>query len=101
MDMVVIEKNSHITPMTKYRGANVKVKIALGISQITPEQWRELALRRGLPPELSEPTLFASQTGQGIPPVELPATPFAEHEPEPKPADPEWLGRNVGDWLKR
>ena len=91
-------KNNHFHDCRIYNSAMAEY---LGISQITPEQWRELALRRGLPPELSEPTLFASQTGQGIPPVELPATPFAEHEPEPKPADPEWLGRNVGDWLKR
>lgn len=68
----------------------------LGISQITPEQWRALALRRGLPAELSEPNLFAA--------ADETETSDVAAAPEPAPPAPSagesgWVGRDTGNWL--
>lgn len=38
----------------------------LGLGSMTPDQWAQLALRRGLPPELSEPTLFTPRASAAV-----------------------------------
>ncbi|MDI4231436.1 phage terminase large subunit family protein [Bradyrhizobium sp. Arg237L] len=40
------------------RVGNMALAEYLGVSSTTPEQWAALAIARGLPPELSEPSLF-------------------------------------------
>lgn len=49
-------KNNHFHDCRIYNQAMAEY---LGIATITPDQWRELAIRRGLPQELSETSLFS------------------------------------------
>jgi phage terminase large subunit GpA-like protein len=93
-------KNNHFHDCRIY---NLAMAEYLGISQITPEQWRALAFRRGLPAELSEQTLFSQPQSSG----ELPAPATTQITPPSQPSDqqqpPEsgWLGRTTDGWLKR
>lgn len=97
-------KNNHFHDCRIYNSAMAEY---LGISQITPDQWRELAFRRGLPQELSEPNLFAvsvSSTAGASPPAN--ASDASEPARDDRPAPPEpssggWIGRDTSGWLNR
>ncbi|MDO9489522.1 MAG: hypothetical protein Q7J32_14195, partial [Sphingomonadaceae bacterium] len=45
---------------------NVALADYLGISSTTPEQWAQLAVARGLPPELSEVSLFTPRAAAPV-----------------------------------
>ena len=96
-------KNNHFHDCRIYNQAMAEY---LGISIMTPDQWRELALQYGMPSELTEPNLFAVSTTQveqsESPPAnasdEQRATPAAEVNTS---ADSGWVGRDVSNWGDR
>jgi phage terminase large subunit GpA-like protein len=77
---------------------NMALAEYLGLSSMTPDQWRALARERGLPPEAVEPSLFDMIAG---------ATPSAgtapPETPKPTPAPPadDWLAGRGANWLDR
>jgi phage terminase large subunit GpA-like protein len=84
---------------------NMAMAEYLGISQITPEEWRVLALRRGMPAELSEPNLFAASAPAGVAPesdtADSPHTNASEQPGIPASSTSDWLGRDTHGWLRR
>ncbi|MCB2106366.1 MAG: phage terminase large subunit family protein [Rhodobacteraceae bacterium] len=109
-------KNNHFHDCRIY---NLAMAEYLGISTITPEQWRALALRRGLPADATEITLFArpsvaagSESANSAvasaddPPAAEPSSPPANASDDAPPAatapvNDGWIGRNTGGWLNR
>jgi phage terminase large subunit GpA-like protein len=87
-------RNNHFHDCRIY---NLAMAEYLGISQITPEQWRALAIRRGLPAELSEPNLFGAPSVAPVDDDNQPAAPSVDV------AVPEsdWIGRATTKWLDR
>lgn len=83
----------------------------LGISATTPEQWAQLAMARGMPPELSEVTLFTPR--QAAPTVDVKDAAAAEaktkavermnaaHQPLPPRPAPAFRDRTAGWWGRR
>jgi len=96
-------KDNHFHDCRIYNGAMAEY---LGISQITPEQWQDLALRRGMPPELSAPTLF-SRTTDHRPAADIADSPHpisSEVDQWPvdvEPRDSGWIGRDTSGWFNR
>lgn len=88
-------KDNHFHDCRIYNSAMAEY---LGISQITPEQWRALALRRGLPAELSEPNLFAAAQTEEPQSATVPDAAAPAHS-SPVPVESGWLGRDTGNWL--
>ncbi|WP_315772977.1 MULTISPECIES: terminase gpA endonuclease subunit [unclassified Bradyrhizobium] len=92
---------------------NVAMAEYLGMSSTTDEQWRDLALRRGLPDELSEPSLFGGSIAPVADTSNAPRTndsdgtqqPANTRDPEPETDQPHggevyetWLGRDTSNW---
>jgi phage terminase large subunit GpA-like protein len=95
-------KNNHFHDCRIYNSALAEY---LGMSQMTPEEWKRLATYYGMPEELSQPTLFA-QPLRSARTEALAIVPQAEPKPEPeRPAYPlatdNWIGRDTDDWLSR
>jgi phage terminase large subunit GpA-like protein len=105
-------KNNHFHDCRIYNTAMAEY---LGISTITPEGWRDLAIRRGLPQELSEPNLFsvlaapvadtstAPHTNDSDETRQPEETSDYDRAPAPSYADggDTWVGRDLSGWHSR
>jgi phage terminase large subunit GpA-like protein len=105
-------KNNHFHDCRIYNSAMAEY---LGVSTITPDGWRDLALRRGLPTELSEPSLFGALAAPVADPSNAPHTDHGDgtqqpadtrHDtpaPTPRPQNSgsgNWLGRDTSNWMR-
>jgi phage terminase large subunit GpA-like protein len=91
-------RNNHFHDCRIYNQAMAEY---LGISQITPDQWAALALRRGVPIELATPTLF-SQPQAGVLPVSAAmAAPSSTETEQSDGQESGWIGRDTSSWFNR
>ncbi|WP_238258039.1 terminase gpA endonuclease subunit [Methylobacterium gnaphalii] len=94
---------------------NLALAEYLGLSSTSPEEWAEVARRRGLPDELTTPDLFRPQhrlapdpdgsagpgdEGLSPPPADIPSVPPAVFPPPPVPDD-DWFGGSSQGWFER
>jgi phage terminase large subunit GpA-like protein len=101
-------KNNHFHDCRIYNTAMAEY---LGISIITPEGWRDLAIRRGLPAELSEPNLFsvlAAPVADASPPhtnaseaSEQPEKTSDQDTSSSNSSGGDWIGRDLSGWNDR
>lgn len=92
------EKDNHLLDCRVY---NLALAEYLGVSSMTPDEWAALARARGLPDELTAPSLFAPQRrapeAEGSSGTHEPA-PQAVEPDAPAPAD-DWIGRDTANWF--
>jgi phage terminase large subunit GpA-like protein len=97
-------KNNHFHDCRIYNSALAEY---LGMSQMTPEEWKLLATHYGMPDELSQPTLFtqplrpAEAQAPATSEVDPVSTPQRPTSPEATQATDNWIGRDTDDWLSR
>lgn len=94
-DMKPTEQNNHLLDCRIY---NIALAEYLGLSTMTDDEWRALALRRGVPPDLTATDLF--QTAGFVPkPPEKPTEPAKNDDP---PRESGWIDRDrASSWFKR
>lgn len=96
-------KNNHFHDCRIYNSAMAEY---LGISTISPQQWADLAMRRGLPQELSEPSLFSVPAAAIVDPPSPPANASDEAQQSEtsdyvQPSSGGWIGRDLSGWGSR
>lgn len=101
-------KNNHFHDTRIY---NLAMAEYLGMSTITPEGWADLALRRGLPSELSEPSLFSALAAPVADTSNAPHTNDSDGTQQPEttsddesyrpPSGGGWLNRDLSGWGNR